>query len=298
MASFNYVKLFNITTKIGSGATPTGGKESYSKIGIPFIRSQNIYSEGFNVNGLVFIDDQQASKLANVIVETDDVLLNITGDSIARSCQIPDCLVSSRVNQHVSIIRANKEFLYPKYLRFVLISPEIQEKLLALASSGATRAALTKTMIENVEIPLPYIKTQKGIANILGKLEERIELLHQMNETLESMARALFKSWFVDFDPVHKKVAGEPTGLPSEIDALFPDSFEDSNLGAIPSGWKTTLLSDFVTIKYGKDHKKLDHGKIPVYGSGGIMRYVDIALYSQESVLIPRKGTLNYNFPN
>ena len=89
------------------------------------------------------------------------------------------------------------------------------------------------------------------------------------------MAQAIFKSWFVDFEP-------------------FADGgFIKSELGEIPVGWRIGLLSELITIKYGKDHKKLTSGTIPVFGSGGVMRFVDTALYDRESVLIPRKGTLN-----
>lgn len=253
-------KLSILTVKIGSGATPTGGKESYKEYGIPLIRSQNVYNDGFKYNGLAFIDDQQAMKLDNVVVTADDVLLNITGDSIARSCQAPEDVLPARVNQHVAIIRANADILFPKYLRFVLISPEMQGKLLSLASSGATRNALTKDMIGNLKIPLPPLPTQRAIAHILGALDDKIELLRRMNETLEAMARALFKSWFVDFDPVRKKAAGEPTGLPPEIDSLFPASFVDSELGEIPEGWGVASISECssllvrgITPKYSDD---------------------------------------------
>ncbi|WAW10826.1 restriction endonuclease subunit S [Oxalobacter vibrioformis] len=96
-----------------------------------------------------------------------------------------------------------------------------------------------------------------------------------VNHHLEQMAQAIFKSWFVDFEP-------------------FADSeFIDSEFGKIPMGWQVGTLSELITVKYGKDHKKLANGSIPVFGSGGIMRFVDIALYRNESVLIPRKGTLN-----
>ena len=95
------------------------------------------------------------------------------------------------------------------------------------------------------------------------------------NDNLEKQAQALYKSWFVDFEP-------------------FKDGeFIDSELGLIPEGWRCNLLSELLTIKYGKDHKKLADGDIPVYGSGGIMRYVDTKLYEGEAVLIPRKGSLN-----
>jgi type I restriction enzyme S subunit len=101
--------LSNVCTKIGSGATPRGGKESYKKEGISLIRSQNILDFIFSNDGLAFIDESQAEKLDNVTIEARDVLLNITGDSVARVCQVPNEYIPARVNQHVAIVRANIE---------------------------------------------------------------------------------------------------------------------------------------------------------------------------------------------
>jgi type I restriction enzyme S subunit len=124
--------------------------------------------------------------------------------------------------------------------------------MLSLAGAGATRNALTKSMIESFEVPAPTdIDEQRAIAHILGTLDDKIELNRRMNETLEAMARALFKSWFVDFDPVRAKAAGRDTGLPEAIADLFPDSFEDSDLGEIPKGWDVRRLSELCSTQYG-----------------------------------------------
>lgn len=138
-------RLGDICTKIGSGATPRGGKEVYLNDGtFTLIRSQNIYNNRFSFDGLVYISEQHAADLNNVEVKTDDVLLNITGDSVARSCQVPKELLPARVNQHVAIIRPDPSKLSSHFLRYVLVSPEIQTMLLSWAGSGGTRNALTK----------------------------------------------------------------------------------------------------------------------------------------------------------
>lgn len=103
---------------------------------------------------------------------------------------------------------------------------------------------LNEGIIRSIPILLPSLQEQKAIARILGTLDDKIELNRKTNETLEAMAKALFKAWFVDFDPVRAKVEGRPTGLPAEISDLFPDSFEDSELGGIPSGWSIEELGD------------------------------------------------------
>ena len=102
------VQLKKITTKIGSGATPSGGQSAYQKSGISLIRSQNVHDFTFLKNGLAFINENQANNLNNVTVLENDILLNITGDSIARVCKVPKEILPARVNQHVAIIRANK----------------------------------------------------------------------------------------------------------------------------------------------------------------------------------------------
>lgn len=252
-------RLGDLCTKVGSGATPRGGKESYKDSGITLIRSQNVYNNRFVKEGLAFIDDEQATGLANVEIEPDDVLLNITGDSVARVCQVPSEVLPARVNQHVAIVRPDPGRLNPGYLRYWLVSPRTQAIMLSLASAGATRKALTKGMIEGFEIPLPKIETQRRIAHILGTLDDKIELNRRMNRTLETIARTIFKSWFVDFlpvrakiaartqtgDPVHVKAEGhEPVGMDPETAALFPDSFQGSPLGKIPTGWEVETLGD------------------------------------------------------
>ena len=121
--------------------------------------------------------------------------------------------------------------------------------LLSWAGAGATRNALTKKMIESIEVRAPAdVREQRAIARVLGALDDRIELNRRVSETLEEMARALFRSWFVDFDPVRAKAEGRPSGLPPDLDALFPASFEASELGEIPAGWEVKTLGDAIDV--------------------------------------------------
>ena len=245
MAGKETVQLRDVCVKIGSGATPRGGKEAYKGGATSLIRSQNIYNEGFHRDGLVYIDDDQSAELRNVDVKPDDVLLNITGDSVARCCQVATDVLPARVNQHVAIIRPQPKSLDARFLRYVLVSHEYQSRLLALASAGATRPALTKSMIEELDVPLPPLAEQKAIAAVLGALDDKIELNRRMNATLEAMARALFQSWFVDFDPVRAKLDGrKPVGMDDATAALFPSSFTESASGPIPLAWTATTLGE------------------------------------------------------
>jgi type I restriction enzyme S subunit len=149
-------KLKDITEKIGSGATPRGGNESYKASGISLIRSMNVYDEGFYYPKLAFIDEAQAKELDNVKVENEDVLLNITGASVARCCVVPEDILPARVNQHVSILRAKKNIIIPKLIHYILISPVHKNKLLSVGEDGgATRQALTKAQLLEYEINFP-----------------------------------------------------------------------------------------------------------------------------------------------
>jgi type I restriction enzyme S subunit len=196
-------RLGSVCTKIGSGATPRGGSGVYLDKGpYALIRSQNVYNDRFRAEGLAFIGVKHATELSNVELLRNDVLLNITGDSVARCCQVEESVLPGRVNQHVAIIRPAPDKLDPRFLRYSLVSAETQALLLSWAAAGATRNALTKAMIEALEVFAPWdLGEQRAIAGILGSLDDKIELNRRMNETLEAIARALFKSWFVDFDP-------------------------------------------------------------------------------------------------
>jgi type I restriction enzyme S subunit len=244
------VRLGDVCFKIGSGATPRGGQNVYLDAGeYTLIRSQNIYNEGFSLSGLVFLTKYHAEELNNVEVQTGDVLLNITGDSVARCCQVDEKVLPARVNQHVSIIRPDSSKLNSRFLRYFLVSPQMQFLMLSWAGSGGTRNALTKGMIEAFEIPCPPLDEQKAIAHILGPLDDKIELNQQMNQTLEAMAQAIFKSWFVDFDPVRAKLEGrKPANMDAETAALFPTEFEDSELGKIPKGWNFLPLESLFSF--------------------------------------------------
>ncbi len=143
----------DVTTKIGSGATPKGGNASYKQQGISLIRSMNVYNNKFNYIDLAFIDEEQAEKLKNVTVSKDDILLNITGASVARSCIVPDDVLPARVNQHVSIIRVIKHLINPIFLSYMFTNKIYQNYLLKISTSGgATREAITKKQIENFPI--------------------------------------------------------------------------------------------------------------------------------------------------
>lgn len=287
--NWNVIKLGDACNKIGSGITPRGGNSVYKESGIPLIRSQNIYNNYFQYSGIVFIEESVANKMKNVELQEDDVLINITGDSVARCTIVPKDMVGARINQHVSIIRTDKSKLEPYFLKYYLVSDNIQRVLLSMAKEGATRAALTKKMIENIQIKIPDIDTQRKISAISNSFTNKIELNNEMNKTLEEMAQAIFKSWFVDFEP-------------------FKDGeFEESELGMIPKGYRAGNVSDLCDVSSSKRIFMADYREegIPFYRGKEIIEkskgndisteiYIDYNKYREikEKFGSPQKGDI------
>lgn len=189
-------KLKDICLKIGSGATPRGGKEAYCDEGISLIRSQNVLDFTFSHDGLAHINEKQAEKLSNVEVKSQDILLNITGDSVARACAVDVRVLPARVNQHVAIIRPNEDEVLSSYILFYL--QMMKPYLLQIAAGGATRNALTKGMIENLELEVPDILFQKKIVSILDDIQEKIRENKEINKNLEQQAQAIYQQMFID----------------------------------------------------------------------------------------------------
>jgi len=175
---FPKYQLKDVLSKIGSGATPSGGNQSYKTEGISLIRSLNVHNNEFVYKDLAFIDEQQAKQLNNVTIEENDVLLNITGASVARCCIVPSDVLPARVNQHVSILRPRNELLDCLYLCHYLISCEEQAKLLSLSKSkAATREALPKNLLEKYMIKLPPLALQQQFAEKIQAIEAQKELV-------------------------------------------------------------------------------------------------------------------------
>lgn len=168
---WNVSDLGQLTIKIGSGATPKGGKEAYQTDGISLIRSMNVHNGKFEYKELAHISDEQAARLENVAVEENDVLLNITGASVARSCVVPTNVLPARVNQHVCIIRC-KDSIMPDFINSLLIDDNYQDLLWSIAGSGATREAITKQQVESLQIILPPISKQEEFSKFINRVDK------------------------------------------------------------------------------------------------------------------------------
>lgn len=239
-----------------------------------FLSAANVTKNGLRFSNNSFITKEKDALLRKGKLMPQDIVLTTrgtVGNVGFYSDDVP--YPNMRINSGMVIIRPGEDFdtmfLY-QYLRSCYFRAQITQ-----FQSGSAQPQLPISTLQKMKVIKPDIAAQRRIASILSSFDRKIELNNKINADLEEMAQAIFKNWFVDFEP-------------------FKDGkFVDSELGMIPEGWKVGCLGDLITIKYGKDHKKLDDGTFPVYGSGGFMRFVNSWLYNGESVLIPRKGTLD-----
>ena len=223
--------LKEITSKIGSGATPTGGKGAYKGGDYSLIRSQNVLDISFLREGLVYINDEQAKKLDGVKVESGDVLFNITGDSICRCCIVPDDILPARVNQHVAIIRPKS--VNSAYLMYYL--QYLKPYLMSICGNGSSRNALTKDSLEKLEIEIsPF---SNSIAEILSSLDKKIINNKRITSELESFAKTIYDYWFLQFE------------FPNEEGKPYKSSggkmvWCEELKREIPEGWEACKLKD------------------------------------------------------
>lgn len=186
-----------ILYKIGSGATPKGGKQSYQGGNISLIRSLNVYNTYFKYDDLAKINANQAYELRNVEVQFDDVLLNITGASVARCFIVPKDTLPARVNQHVAILRPNNKFIRPKFLHRLIITPSFQNFLIGTArGKSATREALPKATLEMIKIPVPPISLQEQFAARIEQIEEQKKAVEQTIAELQTLLDSRMDYWF------------------------------------------------------------------------------------------------------
>lgn len=217
--------------------------------GYPFLSFKDIFynsSVPSHLNELVNSTEQERTQCS---VRRGDVFLTRTSetmDELGMSCVALRDVPNATFNGFAKRLRPKSSSrVVPEYARYYFRAPAFREAVTAM-SSMSTRASLNNEMLSRLSISVPPAEDQGAIGQILGTLDDKIELDRRMNETLEAMARALFKSWFVDFDPVRAKAEGRDPGLPPSLANLFPDSFEDSKLGEIPKGWSLGLLDEVV----------------------------------------------------
>jgi type I restriction enzyme, S subunit len=233
-------------------------------VGIPLISTACISNEELHpdLSTERYVSDEIYRNWFRSHPQPGDIILTNKGSKNGEIALVPDP-VNFCIAQDMVALRANSNLISPAYLFAILRSRLVQLRIKAL-NVDAVIPHFKKTDFDKLLIPLPSRRDQDFIGRVYLDISKKIELNRKTNETLEAMAKALFKSWFVDFDPVKAKAEGRPTGLPAEISDLFPDSFEDSELGEIPSGWQCSPLADRAIY--------LSRGISPVYcEEGGVL---------------------------
>ena len=255
--------------RITTGKTPKTSHEEYFDGGIHFITPSDINSPYKHIEQTArTLTKSGIDSIKSNTIEKGSICVSCIGNIGYVGIATMNCTTNQQINSITVYNRFDRDFVY-------YVIKNLWRYFKNYEGQSTTLSILNKGQFSDIIIKAPSLETQIKIASILSSLDDKIEVNRRINENLEQQAQALFKSWFVDFEP-------------------FKDGeFVESELGKIPKGWRVGSLSELLEIKYGKDHKKLNDGNIPVYGSGGIMRKVDKFLYSGESVLIPRKGTLN-----
>jgi type I restriction enzyme S subunit len=217
-----------------------------------FLNAGNVTTEGFRFSDCAFITPEKDASLRKGKLVRNDVILTTRG-TVGNVAYFDDSVPfdNIRINSGMVIFRAQTPALSPRYLYFFVRSALFHSQVSALRT-GSAQPQLPIRDINRIEIPIPPLSEQRAIAHILGTLDDKSELNRRTNETLAEMARALFKSWFVDFDPVRAKAAGSDPGLPKPLADLFPNSFEDSELGETPKGWGVWHVADIGNVICGK----------------------------------------------
>ncbi len=268
-------RIEDIADKVAMGPFGSTIKvETFVPEGVPVISGAHLHGTRLKDGDFNFVTPAHADKLKNANVFRGDVIFTHAGN-IGQVAYIPEnsCFERYVISQRQFYLRCNRSKAQPEFVTYYFKSHEGQHKLLANASQvGVPSIARPSSYLKTIEIPLPSLSEQRAIAHILGTLDDKIELNRRMSETLEATARAIFKSWFVDFDPVRAKASGEPPesicrrlGLTPDLLALFPDRLVVSELGEIPEGWGVESLEQLTCyLNRGLSPKYVEEGGVLV----------------------------------
>ena len=234
------------------------------------IRNQNIKNGRLDLSAPSFTDAQHFAHRTRRAKPTSGDIIFTREAPMGEVCMVPGGLECC-VGQRQVLLRPNAKIVDGRFLLYALQSPQVQHEIGWNEGTGSTVSNVRIPVLEALRIPTPHIEIQREVAEVLGTLDDTISLLRETNATLEAIAQALFKSWFIDFDPVRAKAEGrEPEGVPPEIAALFPSEFEDSALGEIPKGWRVGSFGGLADVLGGGTPST----KEPTYWEGGVHCWV------------------------
>lgn len=271
MSEWKKVKLGELYT-VHNGLSKS--KDFFGR-GYPFLTFSNVFNNWFLPDKLDALVESTDKDRESFSIHKGDVFITRTSetmDELGMSSVALKDYPNATFNGFTKRLRPKSDDILPEYIGYYLRSKKFRNKFLAF-SSMTTRASLANSDLLNMEVEVPEKNVQRNIANILLRYDSLIENFQKQIKLLEESAQRLYKEWFVDL--------------------RYPGHENTKIVDGVPEGWKKVFLTELIEPQYGKDHKSLSDGLIPLYGSGGIMRYVNQVLYSGESVLIPRKGSLN-----
>ena len=266
---WKYATLGEVCARGGGGVQtgPFGSQlhaADYVSLGVPSIMPQNIGDNRVVRDGIARITAEDAKRLNRYLVRRGDIVYSRRGD-VERRALIRESEDGWLCGTGCLRVRFGNGYIDSTFASYYLGDARVREWVVRHAH-GATMPNLNTSILSALPFVEPPLDEQRAIAHILGTLDDKIEMNRRMNQTLEAMARALFKSWFVDFDPVRAKAEGRDPGLPKHLADLFPDSFEDSELGEIPKGWRAAPLPDVFDVNPNRALRK-----------GAVAPYLDMA---------------------
>jgi len=276
-----------VTGKTPSTSNPANFDGPYPFVTIP------------DLDGRVAIDrtertvsQQGADTLRSCLLPSGSVMMSCIATVGRCGVTTRPSFTNQQINSVIPLESTDARFLYYVFTR-------LSHELESAGGGGSVYTNVSKNRFADIEVSLPEdVGEQRAIAHILGTLDDKIELNRRMKETLEVMARALFKSWFVDFDPVRAKAEGRDPGLPRAIAELFPDRLVDSDLGEIPAGWRTSHVGDHMVnfdskrVPVSGADRARHQGEYPYHGAAGVMDHVDDYLFDGIYLLVGEDGSV------
>lgn len=295
----------------------------YTNIGTPIVKVTNTTDNSIDMTSVVYISDELAEKNKSVELLQNDIVIATVGSwptnpasVVGKTIKVPTDAQGALLNQNAVRIRPLTDSIDKLFLYYLLKNKSFSDYLVGNAQGSANQASITLEDIYSYETNIPPLQTQKEIAHILSTLDDKIELNRKMNQTLEAMASAIFKSWFVDFDPVHAKAnctdetelenIAKELGISKEILDLFPSEFEESEIGMIPKGWEVYKIIDKLEVLLGGTPSRSNesywtNGTVAWINSGKVNEFRIIEpseLITEEAVkksstkLLPKKTTV------
>ncbi|NOI25930.1 restriction endonuclease subunit S [Vibrio mediterranei] len=288
----SYKTLGELVNIKGGKRLPKGAQLQSEPNSHPYIRVRDMGDKYIPEHGLEYVPDDVFPSISRYIVNTNDVIISIVG-TIGLVSIIDERFDNASQTENCAKL-SGLDYVDANYVYYFLNSSVGQQEI-RQGTVGAVQAKLPLYSIEKIKVYWPARFEREKIVDQLATIDRKLDLNVQTNQTLEHMAQAIFKSWFVDFDPVKAKMNGEqPEGMDAATASLFPEKLVESEFGLIPKGWEPKKLKDIVELAYGKALKKTDRvaGDVPVYGSGGLTGYHNQSLVEGPGIIVGRKGTV------